>query len=63
MAMIFGTFGLFTRRNGTIVAVPVMGALSTSEAIFLILEMDTPLSGVVRLSLEPMRDAVVLLGR
>lgn len=63
LAMIFGTFGLFTRRNGTIIAVLLMGALSTSEAIFLILEMDTPLSGMVRFSLKPMRDAVALLGR
>ena len=63
LAMIFGTFGLFTHRNGTIIAVLVMGALSTSEAIFLILEMNTPLSGVIRISLQPMRDAVVLLGR
>jgi hypothetical protein len=63
LAMIFGTFGLFARRNGTIIAVLVMGALSTSEAIFLILEMNAPLSGVIRISLQPMRDAVVLLGR
>ncbi len=63
LAMIFGTFGLFAHRNGTIIAVLVMGALSTSEAIFLILEMNTPLSGVMRISLQPMRDAVVLLGR
>jgi hypothetical protein len=63
LAMIFGTFGLFALRNGTIIAVLVMGALSTSEAIFLILEMNTPLSGVMRVSLQPMRDAVVLLGR
>jgi len=61
--MIFGTFGLFARHNGTIIAVLVMGALSTSEAIFLILEMNTPLSGLIRISLQPMRDAVVLLGR
>jgi hypothetical protein len=43
LAMIFGTFGLFAHRNGTIIAVLVMGALSTSEAIFLILEMNARL--------------------
>jgi len=61
--MILGTFGLFARRNGTIIAVLFMGALSTSEAIFLILEMNIPLSGAVTFSLEPMRHAVVLLGQ
>ena len=61
--MILGTFSLFARRNGTIIAVLFMGALSTSEAIFLILEMNIPLSGAVTFSLEPMRHAVVLLGQ
>jgi hypothetical protein len=41
----------------------VIGALSTSEAIFLIVEMNTPLGGVIRISLQAMRDAVVLPGR
>ncbi|MFM0208328.1 hypothetical protein PQQ96_13030 [Paraburkholderia sediminicola] len=63
LAMISGTFGLFAHRNGTIIAVLFMGTLSTSEATFLILEMNTPLSGVVTFSLEPMRHAVVLLGQ
>ncbi|MBB5460286.1 hypothetical protein [Paraburkholderia sp. Cpub6] len=40
LAMIFGTVGLFALFNGAIVAIVIMGALSTSEALFLILADD-----------------------
>jgi hypothetical protein len=36
--------------------------LSTSGAIFLIEEMSTPLDGVVKVSLDPMRNALAHLG-
>jgi hypothetical protein len=58
LSIIFGTFGLFTPRNGTVVAAMVLCALSTSGAIFLIQEMSTPLSGIVSVSLAPMRDTL-----
>ena len=58
LSIIFGTFGLFTPRNGTVVAALVLCALSTSGAIFLIQEMSTPLSGTVRVSVAPMRDTL-----
>ncbi|OUL97335.1 DUF4239 domain-containing protein [Paraburkholderia hospita] len=63
LAIIFGTFGLFAPRNGTTITVLVMGALSTAGAIFMILEMNTPLDGVIRVSLEPMRGALAILGQ
>ncbi|NPT61141.1 bestrophin-like domain [Paraburkholderia elongata] len=62
LAILFGTFGLFAPRNGTTMTVLVMGALSTAGAIFLIMEMNTPLGGVVKISLEPMRAALAILG-
>ncbi|WP_341317729.1 hypothetical protein WN982_21570 [Paraburkholderia sp. IMGN_8] len=40
----------------------VMGELSTAGAIFLIMEMNTPLGGVVKISLEPMCAALAILG-
>jgi membrane-bound ClpP family serine protease len=40
-----------------------LGALSTSGAIFLILELNTPLDGVFTVSLAPMRDALAMLGQ
>ena len=58
LSIIFGTFGLFTLRNGTVVVAMVLCALSTSGAIFLIQEMSTPLTGTVRVSVAPMRDTL-----
>jgi len=37
-------------------------ALSASGAIFLILEMDTPLDGVIKISVAPMREALLHMG-
>jgi hypothetical protein len=62
LAIIFGTFGLLAPRNGTTVVAYLLCALSASGAIFLILEMNTPLDGIVRVSVEPMREALSRLG-
>jgi hypothetical protein len=62
LCIIFGTFGLFARHNGTIIAALVLCALSAAGAIFLIQEMSTPLDGIVRVSVEPMRDTLARLG-
>lgn len=62
LAMIFGTFGLLAPRNATTVGAYLLCALSASGAIFLILEMDTPLDGIVTVSVEPMREALSRLG-
>lgn len=50
LCVIFTVFGLFAPRNGTVVCVFVVSALSVAGAIFLILEMERPLDGVVRIS-------------
>jgi hypothetical protein len=63
LAIIFGTFGLFAPRNGTTITVLVMGAVSAAGAIFMIMEMNTPLDGVVRVSLGPMRAALTIIGQ
>jgi hypothetical protein len=63
LGIIFGTFGLFAPRNGTTITVLVMGALSAAGAIFMIMEMNTPLDGVVRVSLAPMRAALAIIGQ
>jgi len=63
LALIFAGFGLFSPRNGTIVVSLLMCALCVSGAIFLILEMDSPLTGLVRVSDGPMRAALAHLGR
>jgi hypothetical protein len=63
LVILFGTFGLFAPPNGTTITTLVMCALSAAGAIFLIMEMKMPLGGAVRVSLEPMNAALVILGR
>jgi hypothetical protein len=63
LSIIFGTFGVLAPRNGTIVVAYLLCAFCAAGAIFLILEMDTPLDGIVKVPIEPMRDALVQLDR
>jgi hypothetical protein len=63
LSIIFAAFGMFGSFNWTVFAALCLGALSTSGAIFLILEMNTPLDGVITVSVEPMREALAMLGR
>jgi hypothetical protein len=63
LSIIFGAFGMFGPPTGTVIAALFLGALSTSAAIFLILEMNTPLDGVIGISLAPMREALAALGQ
>jgi Protein of unknown function (DUF4239) len=63
LTAIFISFGLFAPRNATVTTALFVAALSVSGAIFLILEMYTPFSGVIRLSSAPLRSALVHLGQ
>lgn len=63
LTIIFGSFGLFAPRNATVVAVLFVCALSVAGAIFLILEMDQPFSGVMKISSTPFRYTLSHLGQ
>ena len=63
LAIIFGTFGLFAPRNATVVASLFVCALSVSGAILVILEMNSPFAGLMKISSGPMRDALANLGQ
>ncbi|WPX56968.1 hypothetical protein [Pseudomonas sp. DC1.2] len=63
LAIIFGSFGLFAPRNGTIVVVLMMCALSTAATILLVEELNRPLDGFISVSLEPMRHTLMRLGQ
>lgn len=62
LTAIFAGFGLYAPRNATVIAVLFVGALSVSGALFLILEMDDPFAGIVRISDAPMRRALDFMG-
>jgi hypothetical protein len=63
LAIIFATFGLFAPRNATVVTALFVCALSVSGAILLILEMNSPFAGLMKISSAPMRDALANLGQ
>jgi hypothetical protein len=63
LMIIFGSFGLFSPRNATVVAVLFLCALSVAGSIFLILELDQPFEGMVKLSSAPLRYTLSHLGR
>jgi hypothetical protein len=61
LAMLFLGFGLMTRLNPTVVTAMLIGALSVAGALFLILELDRPYDGLMRLSNAPLRTALATL--
>jgi hypothetical protein len=63
LVVLFLGFGLFARFNATVVAAHFVGALSVAGAIFLILEMNRPYSGLMRISSAPMHNALEHLGK
>ncbi|HEY6997086.1 MAG TPA: hypothetical protein VH851_04125 [Candidatus Binatia bacterium] len=63
LSAIFVSFGLFAPFNGTVVSSLFVAALAVSCAIFLILEMYTPYTGLVQISSKPLRAALAQLGQ
>ena len=63
LAIIFATFGLFAPRNATVIAALLVCALSVAGAILLIVEMNSPFTGLMKVSSAPMRAALASLGR
>jgi hypothetical protein len=63
LTMLHMSFGLFAPRNATVIIVLFVCALSVSGAVFLILEMNHPLSGFIKVSSAPMLKALEHLGQ
>jgi hypothetical protein len=63
LVITFASFGLFAPRNATVVAVFVVCALSVAAAVFLVLEMDGPFVGVIKVSPDPLRYAYAHLNQ
>jgi hypothetical protein len=58
LVVLFLSFGLLSPSNGTANLALVISAVSVAGAVFLILELDRPFSGLVRISSEPMVNAL-----
>ncbi len=63
LAALFWSFGLFAPRNATVIAVLFLCALSVAASIFLILEMERPFEGIMKVSSEPLRYTLAHLGQ
>lgn len=61
--VIFGSFGLYTNPNGTVVVAIAAAALAVSTAIFLITELNDPFEGLLQLSSHRAHMLLDALGR
>jgi Protein of unknown function (DUF4239) len=61
LSAIFVSFTLFARANLVVMAALFVCALSFACAIFLILELDSPFTGLMRISSGPLRSALLPL--
>jgi hypothetical protein len=58
LTIIFASFSLFSPLNGTVLTCLFLFALSAAGAIFLILELSRPFTGLMSISSAPMRNAL-----
>jgi hypothetical protein len=63
LTALFASFGLFAPRNGTVIVVLAVATRSVAGAIFLILEMNQPFRGLIKVSSTPLRETLAQLGR
>jgi len=61
LTIIFTSFGLLSPRNTTVVAVLFVCALSAACSLFLILELDQPYEGLIKISSVPLSNALAHL--
>jgi hypothetical protein len=63
LTVMFISLGLFAPRNATAILTLFFCAISVSCAVFLILELHSPLSGMIRLDSSPLRNALLHVGQ
>ena len=62
-AIIFVSFGLFAESNRTVYATLFLCALATSVAVMMILELNSPVAGLIQISSGPAHATIAELGR
>jgi hypothetical protein len=60
---IFVSFGLFARPNGTVLVALAASAMAVAGAVFLILELNSPFTGLIQLSSAPAHATAAILGQ
>ena len=63
LLIVFASFGLSAPRNAVSLVTITLGALSIASVVFVILDLDAPVSGVFAVSSQPLREALAQLSR
>ena len=63
LAVIFASFGLFAPANAIVTMTLLLASLSVAGSIYLILEMDQPYDGLIKISSAPLLETLRQLGR
>ena len=63
LTVLFVSLGLLSPRNATVITVLFVCACAMSAALFLVMELNRPLEGFIRVSNAPMRNIMQNLGR
>jgi hypothetical protein len=63
LTIIFASFGLFGPRNTTVVIVLFICALSAAASLLMIVELDQPYGGLIKISSVPLRNALAHMGQ
>lgn len=63
LAILFVSFGMFAPSNGTVLVALLMAAIAVSGAIFLMMELNTPFSGILQIPRSAFDDALAHLGK
>jgi hypothetical protein len=63
LTIVFVSFGLFAPRNATVIAALFVCSVSVAAALFLVLEMESPLTGFIQVSPDALRYALSSLGK
>jgi len=63
LVLLFVGFGLLSRFNGTLIAANLLGALSVAIAIYLIVDLDRPYTGLIRISSAPVQAALAQMNK
>jgi hypothetical protein len=63
LAVVFLTFSVIAPRSVTALTILIVSALSISGAIFLMVELDRPFSGLIRIPNEPLLRALSNMGK
>ena len=63
LVLVFASFGYNAPRNGMMVIILLVCAASVASAIFLVLEIDRPVSGLISISSEPIQHALSVMQR